>query len=62
MANAKQSAREVIERLPDTISWNDLICALYMKQKIDDGLRELDHGRGIPHEEVRPRLLGDTHP
>jgi len=60
MANAKQSAREVIERLPDSVTWNDLMYELYVKQKIDDGLRELDEGRGIPHEEVKRRLLGDA--
>jgi predicted transcriptional regulator len=60
MENAKQSAREVIERLPDSVTWNDLMYELYVKQKIDDGLRELDEGRGIPHEEVKRRLLGDT--
>lgn len=32
---------------------------LYAKQKIEEGLKELDEGRGILHEEVKRRLLGD---
>lgn len=32
---------------------------LYVKQKIEDGLKELDEGRALPHEEVKRRLLGE---
>ena len=32
---------------------------LYAKQKIEEGLKELDEGRGIPDEDVKRRLLGD---
>lgn len=41
------------------MSWNELMYELYVKQKIEDGLKELDEGRGLPHEEVKRRLLGE---
>ncbi len=41
------------------MSWNDLMYELYVKQKIEEGLKELDEGRGLPHDEVKHRLLGD---
>lgn len=59
MHSAKQAARELIEQLPDTVSWDDLMYELYVKQKIENGLKELDAGLGVPHEEVKRRLLGD---
>jgi predicted transcriptional regulator len=59
MHSAKQAARELIEQLPETVSWNDLMHELYVKQKIEEGLKELDDGRGVSHEEVKRRLLGD---
>lgn len=59
MHSAKQAARELIEHLPESVSWNDLMYELYVKQKIEEGLKELDEGRGIPHEAVKRRLLGD---
>jgi predicted transcriptional regulator len=59
MYSVKQAARELVERLPESASWNDLMYELYAKQKIEEGLKELDEGRGIPHEEVKRRLLGD---
>jgi predicted transcriptional regulator len=57
--SAKQAARELIEQLPESVSWNELMYELYVKQKIEDGLKELDEGRGLPHEEVKRRLLGE---
>jgi predicted transcriptional regulator len=59
MSSAKNAARELIEQLPDSVSWTDLMHELYVKQKIEEGLRELDEGRGIPHEEVRRLLTGE---
>ncbi len=62
MHSAKQAARELIEQLPESVSWNDLMYELYVKQKIEEGLKELDEGHGIPHEDVKRRLLGDQSP
>jgi predicted transcriptional regulator len=59
MSSVKKSARELIDQMPDSVTWNELMYELYVKQKIDQGLKELDEGRGIPHEEVRRSLLGD---
>jgi predicted transcriptional regulator len=59
MYSAKQAARELIEQLPESVSWNELMYELYVKQNIEEGLKELDAGRGIPHEEVKRRLLGE---
>lgn len=62
MLSAKQAARELIEQLPESVSWNDLMHELYIKQKIEEGLKELDEGRDIPHEDVKRRLLGEPSP
>jgi hypothetical protein len=37
MSSAKQAARELIEPLPESVSWNDLMHELYVKQKIEEG-------------------------
>ena len=59
MQTVKQAARELIDRLPESASWNDLMYELYVKQKIEEGIKELDEGRGIPHEEIKAQLLGN---
>ncbi|MGA7538292.1 MAG: hypothetical protein WBW93_05950 [Steroidobacteraceae bacterium] len=58
--SAKQAARELIEQLPESVSWNDLMYELYVKQKIEEGLQQLDEGRGISHEEAKRRLLVES--
>jgi predicted transcriptional regulator len=57
MATPKQAAKELIEHLPDHASWNDIMYELYVKQKIEAGLKAVAEGRTIPHEEVKRRLM-----
>jgi hypothetical protein len=59
MHSAKKSAQELIDQLPDSIDWNGLMYELYVKQKIDEGLKELDEGRAVSHEAMRRQLLGE---
>ncbi len=55
-ATIKQSVIEMIERLPDDSSVEDIMAELYFRQKVDEGLRQLDAGEGVEHEEARQRL------
>lgn len=57
MATPKQAAKELIEHLPDQASWNDIMYELYVKQKIEAGLKSVAEGRTVPHEEVKRRLI-----
>ena len=59
MATPKQAAKELIEHLPDQASWNDIMYELYVKQKIEAGLADIEAGRTIPHEQVKAELLGN---
>jgi len=35
---------------------DDIMRELYFKIQVDKGIKELDEGKGIPHEEVEKRL------
>jgi len=52
----KQNVIQMIERLPDDASVEDIMAELYFRQKVDEGLRQLDAGEGIEHEEARRKL------
>lgn len=54
--STKEAAIEIIKRMPDTATVSDIIAELSVRQQIEEGLRELDAGLGIPDEEVRTRL------
>lgn len=52
----KEAVIEMIQRMPNDVTVPDIIAELYVRQKVDEGLRELDNGEGIPHEEAKRRL------
>lgn len=54
--NVKQAVIEMIERLPEDVSLDDIMAELYVRRKIDEGLRQLDAGEGVDHEEAKRRL------
>jgi predicted transcriptional regulator len=53
----KQQVISMIEALPEEITLDDIMAELYFKKQVDDGLKELDDGKGIPHEEVEKRMF-----
>jgi len=52
----KQAVLEMIERLPDDASVEDIMAELFFRQKVDEGLRQLDAGEGVEHEEAKRKL------
>ncbi|MCX5887168.1 MAG: hypothetical protein NT096_14865 [Proteobacteria bacterium] len=56
MAGVKQQVIQLIQALPDDVTVDDVMAELYFKLQVDAGLRELDEGKGIPHEEVEKRM------
>ncbi len=52
----KEAVIDLIRRLPDDATIEDIMEELYVRQQIEEGLRQLDDGRGIPHEEVVERM------
>ena len=57
MNTIKEEARKIIDHLPDEATWDDLMYELYVRQKIEAGLRAADEGRVISHEQVKQRFL-----
>lgn len=52
----KDAVLEMIRRMPDDISVTDIMAELYLRQKVDEGLRQLDAGQGIDHDQAKQRL------
>jgi len=55
-ATTKEVVIEMIQRLPDDVTLTDIMAELYFRQKVDEGLRQLDSGEGISHEDAKKRL------
>jgi len=59
MATAKQAARQLIDHLPDGVSWDDIMYELYVRQKIEQGLADIEADRTLSHEQLKADLLGN---
>ena len=52
----KEAVIDFIKRLSDDVTVPDIMAQLYFRQLVDEGLRQLDTGEGIPHEEAKRQL------
>jgi predicted transcriptional regulator len=41
-----------VQGLPDDCTWDDVMYQIHVRQKIEAGLRAVEEGRTVPHEEV----------
>ncbi|HEX9421593.1 MAG TPA: hypothetical protein VF899_00020 [Pyrinomonadaceae bacterium] len=53
MSTTKEEAMRLISRLPEEVTWDDIMYRLYVKRKIEDGIKAAEEGRTITHEEVK---------
>ena len=51
--NIKKLARQVIDRLPDDATWDDVVYELNLRRSIELGLADADAGRASSVNEVR---------
>jgi predicted transcriptional regulator len=56
MADIKEKVIQMIRDLPEDVSLDEIMAELYFRLQVDGGLKELDEGKGIPHEEVEKRM------
>ena len=46
----------MIQALQDDVTTDDVIAQLYLRLQVDCGLKDLDEGDYISHEEVKKRI------
>ena len=56
MAPAKEEVRRLLELLPDDASLEDIQYHIYVRQKIERGLEDIEAGRMISEEEFEARM------
>ena len=56
MAGVKQQVIQMIQSLPEEVSIDEIMAELYFKLQVDAGLKELDEGKGTPHDEIETRM------
>ena len=56
MDSPKHQVQEILENLPEDASLEDIQYHIFVRQKIGQGLADVDAGRVISHDEVKRRL------
>ena len=56
MGRAKQAVLDIIHRLPEDASLEDIQYRLLVLQKIERGLEDAEAGRVVPQEEMEKRF------
>lgn len=54
--NIKEEAKRLIEKLPEDMSWDDLMHEIYVRQSIEAGLADSEAGRLTDVAEVRAKF------
>ncbi len=55
-ATEREQVIEMIQSLPEDSTVDDIMEELFFRLQVDRGLKELDEGRSVSHEEVKDML------
>ncbi len=56
MKTAKEEIKEMLEKLPDNASFEEIQYHIYVQEKIEHGLNEVREGRVVSQEEAEKRM------
>jgi len=56
MSTVKDEVRKMLDQLPDDVSFEDIQYHIYVRQKLEQGLTEVQEGRIISQEELESRM------
>lgn len=53
---AKEEARKMLDLLPEDATWEDLQYSIYVRERVERGRLEADHGAVIDQAEIEDRM------
>lgn len=53
----KEQARRMLDELPESATWDDVLYAFYIRQKIARGIEDIENGRIVSDEDARREFL-----
>lgn len=57
MQTVKQIIHEIADHLSDQATWDDAMYSMYVRHKIEQGIKASEEGRTLTHEEAKRRIL-----
>lgn len=56
MTTAKEEVLKLLDSLPDSASFEEIQYHIYVRQKIERGLKDVEEGRVLTQDEVEERM------
>jgi predicted transcriptional regulator len=56
MSTAKQEVRSLLDQIPDDATFEDIQYHIYVREKIERGLKDVEVGRVVSEEEMERRM------
>lgn len=56
MTVAREEAKKLLDNIPDTATWDDIMYEFYIRAKIEIGLEEADADKIVSQEDVEKRF------
>jgi predicted transcriptional regulator len=58
LTTAKEDVRQLLDTLPDDVSYDEIQYQIYVRHRIAEGLRTADEGRVLSQQELERRMEG----
>jgi predicted transcriptional regulator len=62
MATVKEEVLRLIQSLPDDCTLEQIQYQLYLREKVQEGLADIEAGRVVSHEEAKRRIAAWRRP
>jgi predicted transcriptional regulator len=56
MGTPKEEVKRLLDQIPDDSTFEDIQYHIYVREKIERGLKDVAEGRVLSHEEVERRM------
>ena len=54
--SVKGEVIKLIQELPENATIEDILYKLYVRARVEEGIKELDEGKGVTHEDAMERI------
>jgi predicted transcriptional regulator len=56
MSTPKEEVRKMLDQIPDDSSFEDIQYHIYVREKIENAMKDIEEGRVLSQEEVERRM------
>lgn len=51
----KKKVENLLNELPDQADWDDVMYKIYVRQSIEQGLKDVEEDKTVPHDDIKEK-------